>query len=53
MRSGPQKLNGPGLKYELGVCIKTGRILWLNVPFKYGKGKCNNIKLNVSYSAFW
>ena len=28
-----QKLNGPGLKYEVGVCIKTGKIIWLNGPF--------------------
>lgn len=31
------KFNGPGVKYELGVCIKTGRIVWLNVPFPAGK----------------
>jgi hypothetical protein len=28
-----QKFNGPGVKYEVGVCIKTGYILvWINGP---------------------
>ena len=27
------KLNGPGVKYEVGVCIKTGKIIWINGPF--------------------
>jgi hypothetical protein len=26
-------LNGPALKYEVGVCIKTGYIVWVNGPF--------------------
>lgn len=28
-----QKFNGPGLKYEVAVCIKTGYIVWINGPF--------------------
>ena len=28
------KLNGPGLRYEVGVCINTGLIVWLNGPYK-------------------
>lgn len=28
-----KKFNGPGVKYEVGVCIATGRIVWLNGPF--------------------
>ena len=32
-----QKLNGPGYKYEIGVCIQTGDIVWVNGPFKAGK----------------
>ena len=28
-----KKLNGPGLSYEVGVCIKTGHIVWINGPF--------------------
>ena len=27
------KFNGPGLAYELGLCIKTGNIVWYNGPF--------------------
>ena len=32
-----EKLNGPGYKYEIGICIKTGWIVWVNGPFKAGK----------------
>jgi hypothetical protein len=32
-----QKLNGPAFKYEVGVCIKTGFIVWVNGPFKAGE----------------
>ena len=28
-----QKFNGPGVKYEVGVCIATGNICWINGPF--------------------
>jgi hypothetical protein len=28
-----QKFNGPGIKYEVLVCIKTGFIVWINGPF--------------------
>jgi hypothetical protein len=28
-----EKFNGPGLKYEVAVCIKTGHIVWINGPF--------------------
>lgn len=28
-----QKFNGPAVKYEIAVCIKTGYIVWLNGPF--------------------
>ena len=27
------KLNGPGLKYEVAVCLKTGQIVWISGPF--------------------
>jgi hypothetical protein len=27
-----QKFNGHGVKYEVGVCIKTGYIVWINGP---------------------
>lgn len=28
-----QKFNGPAVKYEIAVCIKTGRIVWSHGPF--------------------
>jgi hypothetical protein len=33
-----QKLNGPGVKYEVAVCISTGHIVWFNGPFPAGEG---------------
>lgn len=30
------KFNGPGLRYELGVAIQTGRICWINGPYPPG-----------------
>jgi transposase len=32
-----EKLNGPGVKYEVGVCIKTGEIVWFKGPFVASK----------------
>jgi hypothetical protein len=32
-----EKFNGPAFKYEVGVCIATGDIVWINGPFKAGK----------------
>lgn len=29
-----EKLNGPGVSYEVAVCIKTGWIVWVNGPFE-------------------
>lgn len=31
------KFNGPGLRYEVGVCIKTDHIVWTHDPFPTGK----------------
>ena len=31
------KLNGPGLKYEVAVCLKTAKIVWINGPFEGSK----------------
>jgi hypothetical protein len=28
-----KKMNGPGIKYKVGVCIKTGHIVWVNGSF--------------------
>lgn len=30
------KFNGPGLRYEVALCIKTGFIVWVNGPFECG-----------------
>ena len=30
------KFKGPGVRYEVGVCIKTGWIVWVNGPFPCG-----------------
>jgi hypothetical protein len=31
------KFNGPGVRYEVGVCIQTGWIVWTNGPFPCGE----------------
>ena len=31
-----EKHTGPGFKYEIGVCIKTGFMVWVNGPYKAG-----------------
>jgi hypothetical protein len=31
-----QKFNGPGLRYEIGICIQTGWIVWVNGPYPPG-----------------
>lgn len=30
------KFRGPGVRYEVGVCIQTGWIVWINGPFPCG-----------------
>lgn len=30
------KFKGPGLRYEVGICIQTGEIVWVNGPFSCG-----------------
>ena len=32
-----KKYNGPGVRYEIGVCIQTGWIVWVNGPFPCGQ----------------
>ena len=31
------KFKGPGLRYEVAVCIQTGDIVWINGPYKCGR----------------
>jgi hypothetical protein len=33
MEPHPEKMNGPGVKYEVGMCIKSGMIVWFIGPF--------------------
>lgn len=42
------KFNGPGVKYELGVCIATGFIVWVNGPFHCGVGDSTIFKGTLS-----
>jgi len=30
------KFRGPGLRYEIGTCIRTGYLVWINGPFPPG-----------------
>lgn len=30
------KFNGPGMRYEVGICIATGWIVWIHGPFPCG-----------------
>ena len=32
-----EKFNGPGVKYEVGVCIRTSKIVWIGGPHRAGK----------------
>ncbi len=40
------KFNHSGLKYEVGVCIATGHIVWIHGPFR-----CGQNDLNISRTA--
>jgi hypothetical protein len=31
------KFNHSGVKYEVGICIETGHIVWINGPFRAGQ----------------
>jgi hypothetical protein len=31
------KFNGPGVRYEVAICIQTGWIVWIHGPFPAGK----------------
>ena len=37
------KLNGAGLTYEIGLCLQTGWIVWVNGPFPAGWGNDKQI----------
>ena len=42
------KFNGPALKYEVAVCIKTGFIVWINGPFAGSKSDQSIFKDGLS-----
>jgi hypothetical protein len=29
-------MNGPGVRYEIGICIQTGVPVWTNGPYPFG-----------------
>lgn len=31
------KFNGPGIRYEVALCIRSGRIVWIHGPFRCGE----------------
>jgi hypothetical protein len=37
------KFHGPGLRYEIGVCIQTGDIVWVSGPYMCGRWPDINI----------
>jgi len=37
------KFKGPGLRYEIGICIQTGWIVWINGP--YAPGNWTNLAI--------
>ena len=41
------KFKGPGLRYEIGVCIQTGWLVWVHGP--YPCGRFNDIKIFLKY----
>ena len=43
------KINGPALKYEVAVCIKTGFIVWINGPFKASIGDSTIFREGLSH----
>ena len=42
------KLNGPGVKYEVAVCLKTGKIVWINGPFEGSKNDGSIFREGIS-----
>eukprot|EP00536_Pseudo-nitzschia_multiseries_P002194 jgi/Psemu1/183021/e_gw1.29.19.1 len=42
------KFNGPAVKYEVGVCLKTGWIVWINEPFVGSKNDGTIFKEGLS-----
>ena len=45
-------MNGPALKYEVAVAITTGFIVWVNGPFKGGKGDSDIFKEGLKHHLY-
>lgn len=35
------KFKGPGIQYEIAICVKTGDVVWFNGPFPCGFSNLN------------
>jgi len=46
------KSNGPALRYEVGVAIFTGFIVWVNGPFKAGTQDSTIFRLNLKHHLY-
>lgn len=44
-------MNGPGLQYEIGICIQTGEPVWTNGPFPCGSWSDLRIARNALVDA--
>ena len=44
-----EKFNGPALRYEIGVCIQTGWIVWVNGPYPAGLPDRNIAREWINY----
>jgi len=45
------KLRHAGLRYEIGICLKTGWIVWVNGPYKCGAWNDLRIAWNALHSS--
>jgi hypothetical protein len=45
------KFNGPGLRYEIAICIQTGEPVWINGPFPCGSWSDLRIARNALVDA--
>ena len=46
------KMNGPGLRYEIAICIQTGEPVWTNGPFPCGSWSDIRIARSALVDAF-
>ena len=46
------KFKGPGLRYEIGICIANGHIVWVNGPYPCGAWPDIKIAKHIVYDLF-